>query len=169
MLEYRAIMKTKSRNHVGAQDLLEDINTLASDAKAIDRTLDDAHRREPYLAFLAEVLADLRPALTEDGIAVLVVGDVASDRGRKSDAGLGLAEQVWEAAAEPAGYRLAGIAADDVHAHRKMTQLWGAQAGRATQTDRILVLGAGEAGRRRALAGARLPVDWTWPPRLRAI
>lgn len=28
-------MKTKSRNHVGAQDLLEDINTLASDAKAI--------------------------------------------------------------------------------------------------------------------------------------
>jgi ElaB/YqjD/DUF883 family membrane-anchored ribosome-binding protein len=28
-------MKTKSRNHVGAQDLMEDINTLASDAKAI--------------------------------------------------------------------------------------------------------------------------------------
>ena len=142
---------------------------LGFDARAIDRTLDDAHRREPYLAFMTEVLADLRPALTDDGIAVVVIGDVASDRGRKSDAGLGLAEQVWEAAAEPAGYRLAGIAADDVHAHRKMTQLWGAEAGRATQTDRILVLGASEAGRRRALAGAQHPVDWTWPPRLRAI
>ena len=142
---------------------------LGFDARAIDRTLDDAHKREPYLAFLGEVLRDLRPALTDDGIAVLVVGDVASDRGRRSDAGLGLAEQVWEAAARPAGFTLAGIAADDVHAHRKMTQLWGAEAGRATQTDRILVLGASEAGRRRALAGTSLPVDWTWPPRLRSL
>ena len=46
-----------------------------------------------------------------------------------------------------------------------MTKLWGDEAGRATKTDRILVLGATEAGRRRALAGAALDVDWTWPPR----
>ena len=48
---------------------------------------------------------------------------------------------------------------------KKMTKLWGDEAGRATKTDRILVLGATEAGRRRALAGAPLDVDWTWPPR----
>jgi hypothetical protein len=142
---------------------------LGFDAKAIDRSLDDAHKREPYLSFIADVLADLHPTLTDDGIAVFVVGDVASDRGRRSDAGLGLAEQVWDAAARPAGYFLAGIAADEVQANRKMTQLWGREAGRATQTDRILVLGASEAGRRRALAGAQLPVDWTWPLRLRQI
>ena len=142
---------------------------LGIDAAEIDRTLDDAHRREPYLAFLGEVLRDLRPTLTDDGVAVLVIGDVASDRGRPTAAGHALADQVWEVAAAPAGYRLAGIAADDVEAHRKMTQLWGDEAGRATTTDRILVLGATEAGRRRALAGAALPVDWTWPPRLRAI
>jgi hypothetical protein len=142
---------------------------LGLDVRAIDRTLDDAHRREPYLAFLGEVLRDLQPALTEDGIAVLVVGDVASDRGRPQPDGIGLAEQVWEIAAEPAGYRLAGVALDDVHAHRKVTQLWGDEAGRATQTDRIVVLAVSEAGRRRALAGANLPVDWTWPPRLRAL
>jgi hypothetical protein len=142
---------------------------LGIDAREIDRTLDDAHRREPYLVFLEEVLRDLRPALTDDGIAVLVIGDVASDRGRASADGLGLAGQVWEAAAKPAGFRLAGVVADDVQPNRKVTQLWGAEAGRATQTDRILVLGASEAGRRRALAGTQLPVDWTWPPRLRAI
>jgi DNA methylase len=142
---------------------------LGLDVREIDRTLDDAHKREPYLAFLGEVLRDLRPMLTDDGVAVLVVGDVASDRGRPHAAGIGLAEQVWHVAAEPAGYRLAGIALDDVHAHRKMTQLWGDEAGRATQTDRILVLAATEAGRRRAIAGAGLPVDWTWPPRLRVI
>jgi hypothetical protein len=51
-----------------------------------------------------------------------------------------------------------------------MTKLWGAEAGRATKTDRILVLGATEAGRRRAVSAARNPIDWDWPPRgLRAV
>ena len=138
---------------------------LGFDARAIDASLDDAHRRAPYLEFLRTVLHDLRPVMTDDGIVVLVVGDVATDRGRPVADGHDLAERVWESAAAPEGYRLAGIAADDVHAHRKMTKLWGAEAGRATQVDRIVILGAGEAGRRRALGAAHLPVDWTWPPR----
>ena len=143
---------------------------LGFDSRAIDAQLDDAHRREPYLAFMREVLTDLRPAMTDDGIAVLVVGDVETDRGKPSTAGIGLAERVWEEAAFPAGFRLAGLVRDDVAANRKMTRLWGAQAGGATKTDRILVLGSTEAGRRRALAGADLPIDWTWPPRrLRAL
>ena len=70
----------------------------------------------------------------------------------------------------PAGYRLAGLVRDEVAANRKMTRLWGDEAGQATKTDRILVLGATEAGRRRALSSADLPIDWTWPPtRLRAL
>jgi site-specific DNA-methyltransferase (adenine-specific) len=142
---------------------------LGFDARAIDAQLDDAHHRAPYLAFMREVLAGLRPALTDDAVVVLVVGDVLTDRGREILGGVGLAERVWEAAAEPEGYRLAGVALDDVAAGRKMTKLWGDEAGRATKTDRILVLGATEAGRRRALDGASMDVDWTWPPRLRAI
>ena len=123
----------------------------------------------PYLRFLRESLADLRHALTDDAVVVLVIGDVESDHGRRITGGVGLAEATWEAAAAPEGYRLAGIALDHVAANRKMTRLWGDEAGRATKTDRILVLGATEAGRRRALNGAGLPVDWTWPRRLRAI
>jgi hypothetical protein len=145
---------------------------LGFDARAIDATLDDAHHREPYLAFLADVLADLRAVLADDAVVVLVIGDVETDRGRpiRGGGGLGLAERVWEAAAEPTGYRLAGVARDEVAANRKMTKLWGAEAGRATKTDRILVLGATESGRRRALSGAATPIDWDWPPRgLRAI
>jgi site-specific DNA-methyltransferase (adenine-specific) len=138
---------------------------LGFDAHEIDATLDDAHHREPYLAFLRDVLAGLRPVLTDDAVVVLVVGDVEFDRGRPIAGAVGLAEHVWESAAAPEGYRLAGIALDDVAAHRKMTKLWGAEAGRATKTDRILVLGATEAGRRRALAGAATPVDWAWPQR----
>lgn len=142
---------------------------LGFDAKRIDATLDDAHHREPYLVFLREVLADLRHALTDDAVVVLVVGDVERDRGRPDDAGIALAERVWEEAAHPAGYRLAGLVRDEIAPNRKMTRLWGDQAGRATKTDRILVLGASEAGRRRALAGAATPVDWTWPARLRLL
>jgi hypothetical protein len=143
---------------------------LGFDARAIDAALDDAHHRKPYLAFLREVLASLRPALTDDAVVVLVIGDVLTDRGREITGGVGLAERTWEMAAEPEGYTLAGVALDDVAAGRKMTKLWGDEAGRATKTDRILVLGATESGRRRALAGADLDIDWSWPPRaLRAI
>jgi site-specific DNA-methyltransferase (adenine-specific) len=138
---------------------------LGFDAREIDATLDDAHHREPYLAFLRDSLAGLRPILTEDAVVVLVIGDVETDRGRRIRGGVGLAERVWESAAEPEGYKLAGVALDDVAANRKMTKLWGDEAGQATKTDRILVLGATEAGRRRALSGAAMDVDWTWPPR----
>ena len=143
---------------------------LGFDAAAIDATLDDAHHREPYLAFLREVLAGLRPILTDDAVVVLVIGDVEFDRGRPIAGAVGLAERVWAAAAAPEGYALAGVTLDDVAADRKMTKLWGAEAGRATKTDRILVVGATEAGRRRALAGAATPIEWDWPQRgLRAL
>jgi site-specific DNA-methyltransferase (adenine-specific) len=143
---------------------------LGFDARAIDAELDDAHHRAAWEVFLREVLAGLRPMLTDDAVVVLVIGDVETDRGRTIQGGIGLAERLWQTAAEPEGYRLAGVALDSVAAGRKMTRLWGDEAGRATKTDRILVLGATEAGRRRALAAAATPVDWTWPPRrLRAI
>jgi hypothetical protein len=138
---------------------------LGFDARAIDATLDDAHHREPYLLFLRDVLAGLRPVLADDAVVVLVIGDVETDRGRSISGGVELAERAWQAAADPEGYRLAGVVLDDIAAVRKMTKLWGGEAGRATKTDRILVLGASEAGRRRALAGAPLDVDWSWPPR----
>ena len=136
---------------------------LGFDAATIDRTLDDAHRRAPYLAFLRETLAGLLPALTEDAVVVLVIGDVEADRGRRIGDGVGLADAAWEAAAEPEGYRLAGIALDPVAAPRKMTKLWGDEAGQATKVDRILVLATSEGGRRRAVAGAGMPVRWDGP------
>ena len=143
---------------------------LGFDSAAIDAALDDAHHKTEYLRFLGDVLEGLRGALADDAVVVLVIGDVEADRGRRIATGIGLAEAVWTSAAEPTGYRLAGIALDDVHSSRKMTQVWGDEAGQATKLDRILILGASEAGRRRAVNGASLPVDWEWPPRrLRAV
>src|SRR4029077_19933054 len=53
---------------------------LGFDAAAIDAALDDAHHKTPYLAFLAESLAGLRPALADDAVVVVVIGDVEADR-----------------------------------------------------------------------------------------
>ncbi len=144
---------------------------MGIDPDAVDRSLDDAHQLDAYLVFLRQTLADLGGALTDDAVVVLVIGDVELDRGRAMDGGIGLAETVWERAAAPEGYRLAGIALDDVAAQRKMTKIWGSEAGRTTKTDRFLVMAPTEQGRRRALAGASLPIDWSWPSeaRLRAV
>ena len=82
---------------------------LGFDARAIDATLDDAHHREPYLAFLRDVLAGLRPVLADDAVVVLVIGDVETDRGRDIRGGVDLAARVWEsgrgARGLPAGRR----------------------------------------------------------------
>ena len=107
----------------------------------------------------------LRPVLSDDAVLALLIGDVERERGRRVTSHRRLAAEVWEEAAAPEGYRLAGLIHDEIAPARKMTQLWGESAGRATSGDRILVLGASDIGRRRALAGARLPVDWTWPQR----
>ncbi len=141
---------------------------LGIDPGALDATLDHAHRPRAYLAFLREVLADLREVLADDAVVVLVLGDVESDGGHRLRREVGLAVRAWEEAAEPEGYRLAGIAADHVAPHRKSTRIWGDEAGQATRTDRLLVIAPTELGRRRALAAAALPVDWRWPPAPRA-
>jgi hypothetical protein len=136
---------------------------LGVDPDAVDDLLDDAHHLDAYLAFLRQVLGGLRAALTDDAVVVLVIGDVELDRGRPMSEGIGLAATVWERAAEPEGYHLAGVALDDIAAHRKMTKIWGQEAGRTTKTDRLLVMAPTEQGRRRAVAGAALPIDWEWP------
>ena len=106
---------------------------LGFDARAIDATLDDAHHREPYLLFLRDVLAGLRPVLADDAVVVLVIGDVETDRGRRIQGGVGLAERTWEAAAEPEGYRLAGVALDDVAADPEDDQAVGRRGGPGDQ------------------------------------
>jgi hypothetical protein len=137
---------------------------MGMDPEATDRQLEMPAGIDGYLGFLRDVLRGLRAVLAADAVVVMIVGDVERDRGKRMDGGIGLAEAVWSAAAEPEGYRLAGIVLDDVPPERKLTRLWGDEAGRATATDRLLVMAPSELGRRRALASADLPIDWRWPP-----
>jgi hypothetical protein len=137
---------------------------LGMDPVETDRRLHVPSGVDEYVRFLRDVLRGLLPALASDAAVVMVIGDVERDRGRPTDQGVGLAEAVWAGAAEPEGYRLAGIVLDDIAAERKLTRVWGSEAGRATTTDRLLVIAPTELGRRRAQALATLPIDWRWPP-----
>ena len=143
---------------------------LGFDAAAIDAELDAAHRREPYLVSCARSSPiSARPSPMTGSRSwssatwrwtVATVGRGHRPRG----AGLGGGRT---ARGLPIGRsrprRGCGKPQDDPPV--------GRQAGQGeTKSGRILVLGAGEAGRRRALATADLPIDWEWPPtRLRAL
>ncbi len=111
-----------------------------------------------------------RPArrpLSDDVVVVLLLGDVKSDGGHRLLTQVTLAMRAGEESAQPEGYRLAGVLVDETADHRKSTRLWGTEAGRATRQDRLLVVAPTVLGRRRAIASAALPVDWTWPPHRR--
>jgi hypothetical protein len=139
---------------------------LGRDPAGVDLDLLAPRGLDGYVRFLAEVLHGLRDALTDDAVVVVVIGDVESDRGRPIRATRPLAESVWALAAEPAGYRPVGIASDVVAAHRKVTRMWGREAGRATQTDRFLIIAPTELGRRRALSSVDAPLEWQQPSAL---
>jgi hypothetical protein len=134
---------------------------LGEDPAAVDSRLDAPPSAAASAALLRAVLEDLRPALADDAVVVVVLGEVESDRGRRLPRTVDLAHSAWEAAAEPAGYQLAGVASDAVDPARKLTRLWGDRAGQATRVDRFLVIAPTTAGRRRAIASAAIPVDWT--------
>ena len=63
------------------------------DSTTIDELLNDAHHRDAYLVFMRQVLR-LLPALADDAVVALVIGDIKLDRGRPANSGIGLAESV---------------------------------------------------------------------------
>ena len=132
---------------------------LGEDASHVDSLLDVPRSAAASGELLRQVLDDIRPILADDAVVVVIVGDIEADRGRRLRRPMDLASATWEAAAAPAGYRLAGVGSDRIDPARKLTRLWGARAGGAARTDQLLVIAPTERGRRRALATAAIAVD----------
>ncbi|MCY7419388.1 MAG: hypothetical protein LH650_13030, partial [Chloroflexi bacterium] len=132
---------------------------LGEDANHVDAQLDTPRTATASSALLGQALADLRPALADDAIVVLILGDVGSDRGRRLPQAVDLAAAAWASAAEPLGYRLAGIVRDHIDPSRKLTGLWGERAGDATRSDQLLVIAPTELGVRRARGSASQRMD----------
>lgn len=100
--------------------------------RIVDASLDDGHHDlNGYLTFMRESLAAVSQVMAPNSISAWVIGDVED---------LNLAEAVWERSAKPLGYRKLGIIVDEIDERKKVTKIWGAERGRATKVDRILVL-----------------------------
>lgn len=88
-----------------------------------------------YLGFMGATFDHLEASTAPEGYACLVIGDV-----RQGEKHLNLARQVWEEVARPRGWYLHGIITDRLPAGRKVSRIWKNNPGRATKTDRILLL-----------------------------
>lgn len=118
---------------------------LIGEHKSIDDKLDDDHSIKPYINFMKDVLETTLPLLNKkSGLACWVIGDVKD---------LNLAKLVWDKVGskiemidtngEIQRYRLLGIIADDIRDSEKVTKIWNSdtdKSGKATQTDRILII-----------------------------
>lgn len=134
---------------------------LGEEPKAVDERLTDTASLPRYRTFMRDTLTNLASVIRDDGYVCLVVGDVR----RSDEENVNLARDVWEKVAAPdGGWRLHGIVTDRLPAGRKVTRIWKDSPGRATKTDRILILSRSE-------GNTELPalrrVDWSkrasWP------
>jgi hypothetical protein len=130
---------------------------LGQDARQVDRRLMASSSLSRYLVFMKKVLEGIKSSLDTEGYVCLVIGDV-----RRGDEQLNLAEQVWEKVARPAGWQQHGTIADALPEGGKVSRIWKENQGRATKTDRLLLLSP--------WPGVSLPplptIDWDQTPEL---
>lgn len=111
---------------------------LGEDAKQVDEKLLCTQSLSKYLAFMTEFLAEMKRVVEPGGHVVLVIGDV---RDKTTGIDLNLAGEVWRQSAHGLGFVLKEAIQDGFDQEAKVSRIWGEKKrGRATKTDRILVL-----------------------------
>ena len=98
--------------------------------------LDDKLTLPEWLMFLELVVAGLKPYLTEDGVVVIVVGDVAKP-GRSY---ISLARELIQRIVHNGTFPYVGCLDDYMGSEGKTTRIWRDSRGRATEVDRMIVL-----------------------------
>jgi site-specific DNA-methyltransferase (adenine-specific) len=126
---------------------------LGEEPKEVDDGLFATSSLKRYLAFLLSTLQGLSQRLADDGYCCLVLGDVEDPvRGT-----IRLADEVAAECLGETGFKLLGLVADHLPDAQKVSRIWGETRGRATKTDRILILGG-----RKAHSLPSVPViDWS--------
>jgi hypothetical protein len=104
--------------------------------KKLDADLDHRHTFSSYKDFMLRTTQGIERVLKTDGVAVLVIGDVA-DPGKDPRP---LAEQIWNEIADKTDLRLIEMVEDDLPVQNKVSRIWGETKGQATSRDCALVL-----------------------------
>lgn len=121
----------------------------------LDAELDHRHNYSGYRDFMRRIFYGTAKVLRPDGVAVFVIGDVATPDG----VSLELAQKVWDDVGAGTGLRLVELIEDHLPLQNKVSRILGETRGRATERDCVLVLA-------RADGPGRVPsgnVDWTEP------
>jgi hypothetical protein len=125
--------------------------------RALDALLDHQHSYESYREFMRRTFSATARVLKLSGVAVFVIGDVASP-GRDS---VPLADKVWEEVGDGTGLRLVEVIEDSLPTKNKVSRIWGDTKGKATERDRVLVLARSDG---EPLTDNRV-IDWDEPYR----
>jgi site-specific DNA-methyltransferase (adenine-specific) len=123
--------------------------------KSLDAKLDHRHTYDSYKAFMLRALNGTRRTLNRNGVAVYVIGDVATP----GETALDLAHKIWEDVGDETGLQLLDTIEDSLPAQNKVSRIWGDTKGKATDRDCILVLGRKD-GRPTEIVGE---IDWDEP------
>jgi DNA methylase len=104
--------------------------------RKLDAKLDHAHNYDSYAEFIKRTLRGVHRVLARTGVAVLIIGDVATP-GRDA---IPLARKVWDDIGGQTGLRLLDVIEDWLPVQNKVSRIWGDTKGRATDRDCALVL-----------------------------
>ncbi len=127
---------------------------LGHQPKVVDQELFASSSLAAYNNFMGRVISSCRAAIRDDGYLCLVIGDVRRPGG---DTNLALA--VADNCVTGTGLKVLGLVEDQLPTGHKVSRIWKERHGRATKTDRILILGGPKASRL-----PRIPtIDWTAP------
>jgi site-specific DNA-methyltransferase (adenine-specific) len=123
--------------------------------RTLNAALDHRHTYTSYKAFMLRILFGVQRALKPNGVAAIVIGDVADPRKEP----LPLAAKLWEDVGDQTKLQLIDRIDDHLPVDKKVSRIWGDTKGQATDRDCVLVL---------AREGANLPkwsgeIDWEEP------
>jgi site-specific DNA-methyltransferase (adenine-specific) len=127
---------------------------LDEDSDDVDDNLFTTQSKSKYLNFMRDVMEEFYETLSEDGVAVIVIGDVNKKRrlvtrARQEDEikmqprvkeRILLGEELWIECAEDIGFEKVALLEDSIDDAKKSTKIWGEDRGEATDVDRLLVL-----------------------------
>jgi hypothetical protein len=105
--------------------------------KLLDSDLDHRHGFDDYRDFILRTMKATSRVLKCDGVAVFVIGDVATSTAPP----IQLAERVWSEIQDSTGLQLLHMIEDSVPDNRKVSRIWGETRGKATERDCLLVVG----------------------------
>lgn len=108
---------------------------LKQEPGKVDQGLMTSSSLDLYLTFMKDALGRIRAVLDPEGYACLVIGDV-----RRGDEHINLANRVYDQVVQPGGWHHHGTIVDALPAGVKVSRIWKDNPGRATKTDRLLIL-----------------------------